>query len=80
MTPIVRRFQQRVLVLLQRMTYMRINEEDSGEKEKECEGHRGWMTRGRAGMSSETAVARFFLDNGERDARLLLFNVIECSF
>ena len=42
------------------------------EKEKECEGHRRWMTGGRAGISSETAVARSFLDNGERDARLLL--------
>ena len=39
------------------MTYMRTSEEDSGEKEKECEGHRGWMTGGRAGMSSKTAVA-----------------------
>ena len=62
------------------MTYVRISEEDSGEKEKECEGHRRWMTGGRAGISSETVVARSFLDNGERDARLLLFNVIECLF
>ena len=62
------------------MTYVRTSEEDSGEKEKECEGHRGWMTRGRAGMSSKTAVAGSYLDDGERDARLLLFNVIECSF
>ena len=43
-------------------------------------GHRGWMTGGRAGISSETAVARSFLDNAERDARLLLFNVMNVRF
>ena len=62
------------------MSYVRISEEDSGEKEKECEGHRGWMTGGRAGMSSKTAIARSYLDDGEKDARLLLFHVILCSF
>ena len=62
------------------MTYVRISEEDSGEKEKECEGHRRWMTAGRARMSSETVVARSYLNNGERDTRLLAFNFVECSF
>ena len=31
-------------------------------------------------MSSNTAVAGSYLDNGERDACLLAFNFVECSF
>jgi len=43
-----------------RPALVRISEEDSRERaEKQCEGHRGWMTGGRARMAfSETGVAR----------------------
>ena len=70
-TPIVPHLPQQVLDLLQCM-------EDN--RERYVRGRLGWMTGGRARMSSETAAARSYLDNGERDARLLAFNFIECSF
>ena len=60
---------------------MPIDEEDSREgSENECEGRPGWMIGGRAGMaSSETGIAKFYLDNDEAAGYLCSsfgFNVI----
>ena len=64
-----------------RPVLVQISEEDSRE---ECEGCRGWMSGGRAGMaSSETGIAKSYSDvvkEPRMRARLLAFKVIQCSF